>query len=148
MACGPGAPIPYQLSLAHFASANLALRATKRETALLHLRLAVNCLVGREGGFQPSERKHFRRFRGVTDPGDLTLGIGGGIIPDLKDLKKHHDGESGEKWDESMEFALEAATLAHKVAEQALKMTNLADIQRSAQMVASLLHSALEGCLA
>jgi hypothetical protein len=117
-------PIVMQLKTASFHAGELAQQGAVVATSLLHVQHVMNCLEGRNG-------KNFKAAAGYPCEGQ-----GNGIIPDLtaaagSDVK-------------GAEAALRRAKIAWTLAQQALAMKDVNEVQPYAKVIAVYLKSAID----
>ncbi len=117
-------PLVAQLKTAFFHASELAQRGTVVETSLVHVQHVMNCLEGPNGS----------NFKAAV--GYPCQGPGNGIIPDLTSA-----AGSGVK---GAEAALRYSNAAWTLAQQALAMKNVNEVQPYAKVIGSYLQKALD----
>ncbi len=135
MPCGVGVPIANQLNAAHFAVDHVAQRVTNLEDARLHLRRAINHLVGPGQGQGYDDRAGGMQYMPIKRDDNPDAGLGQGIIPDLTRSQEQLPGAKE---------ALPIAVAAREVAKQALAKNDVQEIQQSSKTISHMLQSALQ----
>ncbi len=117
-------PAVMQLKMARFHAGELAQQGTVLAASLVHVQHVMNCLEGRNG-------KNFKAAVGYP-----CQGLGNGIIPDL--TAAAGSGVRG------AEVALQRANIAWMLAQQALAMKDVDEVQPYAKVIAAYLNAAID----